>query len=263
MNAVKVPNFRPAEESIEWAETALSEFESAFGKFFRPENTTLIEEFDPIKDMTWVKIKVQGEIQTSSIKRHVVDCLLHSRHSFDQVINLASDTITGRRGKRNFPWSDSRTDLIRHRLKAIPKELWGAIEVQEPYPTGNGDTSAQNLIRALANYSNNKHSVGFIVKPWGWMLDAETLFIPKGVRRVIAMGPNWCPVKKEVVLYAYSGAKVYFNEQAQPGLSICFDMPKFPHPPDVGFALNLFLGAAKCNLDLVKAACLKWQQAQS
>ena len=128
-----------------------------------------------------------------------------------------------------------------------------------PYPTGDTYTGGSDLIRALAQLSNDKHSVGFEIDAAGGVVHAGDIeFTGNGtLQQFAAWGPNWDPVKQEVVLFAIKSRGIGFKLHHNSALAftVCLKMPEFTNPPDVVFALNRFLAASENNLKLMKASC--------
>lgn len=259
MNAPNAPDFRPAEESINWAKADLADFESALEKFFTPENITVVEEFDEASGLLFTIVRLSERIPESVFKRHVVGALLHIRNSFDQAVNIAGTFIKGSRFKKNFPWSDSLSDLEGWRLTDFPEKLRNPIKEQEPYKRGDGYIGGCDLVRALARLSNNKHSIGFSIDAIGGLdIGANLSLVGNGhVRSTTFFEPNWDPVKKEVILFSVEadGVRLQLNKDACLRFDICFKISELPNPPEVRSALNEFLAASERNLELMKAAC--------
>jgi hypothetical protein len=261
MNAPDAADFGPAEESISWAKNDLADFQAVGAKFFTSEKIAIVEEVDEGSGLVYTIMRLFEDIPQSVLKRHAVSALLNTRNSFDQAVNIAGRFITRSGFKRNFPWSASLTDLENHRLKDFPEQLRGPIKLQEPYPRGDGYTGGNDLIRALARLSNNKHSIGFTIDAMGGLdTNSDLIFTGSGhVRRVIFLPPNWDPVKKEVVLFSVDadGVRLELQKHSRLRFDICFEVSELSNPPEVRFALNEFLAAAERNLEFMKVACGK------
>lgn len=261
MNASNAVNFGAAEESIDWAKSDIADLNAGFSEFFTQDNITFVTEIDERTGYEIAKIKVADRVPMSKFKRSAVNALMHSRNCFDQAVNIAGMHITGKRFKRNFPWSDSLTDLEGHRLKGFPENLRSAIKSLEPYPRGDSYTGGSDLIRALARLCNNKHSIGFSIDMLGG-IDFG------GAVKITGMGtlesldifpPNWDPDRQEVVLWRIGaeGVGLELNDNTRLGFNVCFEIPELSNLPEVRFALHEFLVAAERSLKLVKTVCGK------
>lgn len=259
MSASNAPNFNPARESLQWARSDIADLTSGFQQFFSKRNVSVVVEHDEETGLNLTKVRIADDVPMGSFKRHAVNGLLNIRNSFDQVVNIAGSHLTKKRFKKNYPWSTTPNDLETYRLKDFPEELRNAIRAQKPYPSGDGFTGGNDLIRALAKLSNNKHSIGFA-------LDLIGGIDPSGDIEFVGMGtlgawaffpPNWDPIRREVVLFGIEsdGVAMKLKEHAKLTFRVCLEVPDLHHPPEVLFALNEFLTASEKNLRLVEAAC--------
>jgi hypothetical protein len=113
------------------------------------------------------------------------------RDVLDQSLFAASWVVLGRRPKNiHFPFGDSPANfdkaLLSKRYKAIPKELVPCLKSLEPYPTGEGYTGGNDILKALnVLVQPAKHEILLSVGPGG---------IRYGLDRMTGPGSLWGPM---------------------------------------------------------------------
>lgn len=248
--------FAAAQESINWANEAIAEFEAETHQFFRDsQNADFIRELNTNTGEYVLKFKVFNALP-ASFRRKVTEALVTARHSFDQSTYAASSCFHSVKSRSiNFPWSEGPADLQKLLGKrGIPQELWATLEAKEPYARSNKHPGGNDLIRSLASMANDKHTIGLAVTG-----DASA-FSPGalrayGVKELSILTPRWDPVNNEVVLARIIADEVDIGDNADITLHILLENAKLTHPVDAAFALKQFTAFAQEVLNDLKAAC--------
>lgn len=255
----KLIKFSSAQEHIDWACSAIREFQVASDEFFAdPELCCFAVETDSDTGEEVFKVKITKPV-SSMMRRKATDAILYARNSLDQSLYAATAILEGAPKRSiNFPWAQSPTDL-RGLLKSrnVPASLWDAIKRHEPYPAGDTYPGGNDLIRTLAKIANNKHTIGMTFD--GSTTGQTTISGPyeiQGARQINMVGRlEWDTVKNEIILARGEALHVNFQGGIQVGVQIAFCDARLSHPVNVGFALAEITGYAQAILDEFKAVC--------
>ena len=259
--------FDTPKEHVAWAREAINELHSEFLKFFAPrprppfveerEPHGTVVDIDPDTGHHVYKFKILDTLPRA-LTRKATETLNNIRHSFDQTVYAACVTIgkVPKKGNIVFPWRSNPIDLQRTLEKGtIPSELWDAIKRQEPYPTGNGYTGGNDIVREIAKLANGKHNIGLTITPMIVSVSHPTIISPPGqLSDCYVPNPRWDPVKNEMIIAVVSpGVKIYNNYGIQ--LDVGFDIPRFSFDEPVIRLLNIFADSADSFVEGIEADC--------
>ncbi len=251
--------FQRPQNTINWAERSIHEGIQHFLAFGQDPGSFVKKiEFDSDTGDYVYKIVQQRDLP-DVIEQRWTEALNNLRNSFDQSIFAACTAINDPRKKLNYPWADSPVDLG-HRLRGrerkpkVPPLLWEEIKRQQPYPTGEGYTGGDDLIRAVATIANAKHTIGFeigcvVTSIFGGVMSfgRDGFF---GMRP-----PVWNPDKKEIELLRVRDATMHQEPGAH--VTIFFRSGPLPRRTAAPEALLLFHQKAQSVLDGLKAECAR------
>ena len=248
--------FAPAEDSIDWAESAADELSTLITAFFKRDVASIVVEDDPNTGGKVQKLKFTADIP-KDFRRKATEALNNARHSFDQSVFAARNILTGRSAKSvYYPWSQNPTDLSRLlQTRGIDQRLWDTIRTHEPYPTSDLYAGGDDLIRTLATIANNKHTVGMMVNG----LIAQTKFpniTGRTVHQLKVLNPQWDARKKEAELVRWVG-DVEIDGDYQFKFVICLKDSRLAKPVDAMLAVRHFTQRAKEVCESIKAKCVE------
>jgi hypothetical protein len=194
---------------LAWASEAIDELKAGCNEFLQQKNFREVRDFDSEAGENVLKIVLVSKLP-KSIPRKATEALSNLRHSFDQALFAACCAI-GKRPKDSiyFPWSETPTDL-EYRLGAkakpskvpkskIPPELWPVLRAFEPYGRSDTHTGGDDVIRALAQIANRKHTVSlnFSGSVAGGSYPSFKGDVPAG-KTFSLKAPHWDTVKNEI-----------------------------------------------------------------
>ena len=249
-------DFIPAEDSIRWAEEAISELCSSIDAFFGGDVIRSVTEFDSDTAEKVFKVKLLQNLP-HGLRRKATEALNNARHSFDQSI-FAARNILGRRSNKgvNYPWSRDPVDLTRLlQERRIDTRLWDTIRAHEPYPASDSQPRGDDLIRTLATIANGKHKVGLAVD-----IQIPSIRYPTihGIRveRMQVLTPRWNAAKNEAELIRWKG-EVEIADNYEFDVRVCLKDSRLSEPTDAVGALRLFTAKAKEVCETVKLKCFE------
>jgi hypothetical protein len=243
--------FRPAEDTVSWAEEAIAEFDASARAFFK-ENIRSVTEFDSETGENVAKVKFRNEMP-DTLRRKATEALTNSRHCFDQSAFAAVNIVTGAKpGSVHYPWSESPKDLKGKLERSFDQRLWNEFGSHEPYPCGQGYSGGDDLIRALAKLANRKHDVGLAAHAFA--MSSTTPVRGKHIQRLRMLNPVWDPVKNEMELVRWIG-QVEFHDEAKFDFQIALQDTGLSHPVWTNAALEIFANKAKVVTESLKSCC--------
>lgn len=248
--------FAPAEESIDWAEGAISELHTLIDAYFKRDVAEIVTEIDPDTGDNVQKLKFTADIP-KNFRRKATEALNSARHSFDQSVFAARNILSKRSAKGvNYPWAAKPTDLDRLlRERGIDPRLWDTIRAHEPYPTSDAYAGGHDLTRTLATIANNKHTVGLSVTGLITQFRAPDI-IAHAVQNLQFGNPKWDPRKNEAELVRWQG-DLEVKGDYKFRFVICLKDARLSQPVDVLLALRHFTQKAKTACETIKAKCLE------
>jgi hypothetical protein len=244
--------FAPANDAISWAYEVTRAFYESAELFFKDGNVVLRASYNPVLGENFLKVKIKQKLPYN-LRMRATDALTNLRHSFDQSLFAALKLLDPALKKTvYFPWARSPTDL-NHLLKsrAIDERLWKAIRDVEPYSRGADFDGGDDLIRALAQLANGKHTVGLDVstkldcRPNFTAYPLEELIIPKFSQSVGLKG---------IILMRWKGI-VEFDPQTGVSLEVVFQDKSVAGGQNVIKSLTMFHEKAKDTSERLMAAC--------
>lgn len=150
-----------ARATLDWADEALNEFESASRAFFVDSSPFSVSVYYDDNSLLEVAILSLDVPFPDIFARKATEALNNIKHGCDQAIFAACEAIGTTGFKDNFPWARNPDDLGRLLVnRNIPEPIWGPIKRLEPYPSGGTYEGGHDGLRKLAKLANTKHTVG-------------------------------------------------------------------------------------------------------
>ncbi|OQW76238.1 MAG: hypothetical protein BVN33_06265 [Proteobacteria bacterium ST_bin13] len=223
--------FESPEYLAEWATKEAKKFTSVRKEFFSDPNVCArVVEFDPEIGENVIKMRL-FKILPVELRGLASNAIKNFRDALDQTTFAATFLIRDKGSNRaHFPFGENPDDLENSlsRRKSVPckglaEELFPVLRECEPYPTGDGYTGGNDVLRALARVSgDNKHAVTLTVSA---AVDQTT--INPGVVQVgpggatLYVPPEWDAVKNEIKLWSFPPGS-YVNVDMSVALAIGF-----------------------------------------
>lgn len=243
--------FQRPEKSLRVAKEAIIELQSIAAAHFALGPYERAVETDLEAGQKRIKYVRRIPFPEFEIERKLNEALLATRHGFDQVAWACARAFNPRIKDTDvvyFPWADSPKGVeerLAGKSSKIPKELWSAFLSLEPHRGSDGDGSANDICRSLAQIANRKHSVGVTVACLNGAVSIQAM--PgdiMGAGRWEMPKPQWQPVKNEIVVMTYPiGTRFQNQERVQ--FYIAFDRSSSLAGQNAIACLHLFLEKAK------------------
>lgn len=253
--------FRPARNSIDWANDAISELNAEIHRFLDGDVAEIVTEIDPNTGENVQKLRLR-KAMPSTFGRKATEALTTTRHAFDQAIFAALSALAGRPLKKSvyYPWAQSPTDLD-HLLKGargIDERLWDTIAAHEPYPRSDGHAGGDDTIRTLAQIANDKHTIGlrFGATISNLKLPPIHLISGKQGENVYFRNPQWDAEKNEAELVRWKG-NVKMDGEYHCVFEVAFSDSRLSEAVNVITGLKAF--SSKCSevTESLHARCLE------
>lgn len=242
--------FKTPQKYIDRAKVNFDAADKAFIQYGKDGAFRFVVEDDPETGDQIHGLKQFKELPVE-VEMGLSDALMNLRMAFDQAMYAACVAINRPpKGDINYPWANSPTDL-KHRMSKIPEELKAEIIRQKPYPTGEGYSGGDDIIRNVAKLVNDKHTIGF-----------EAMAVPSTMvtTNVSHLGPGgvftpWDPEKKiAVVARVRRGGAVSYDE-AMFKIDVRFKRSSLLGSYSAFTATDGFRQVAQFALNGLKAAC--------
>lgn len=245
--------FRPAKDSVSWAEDAINEFRELIRGLLTPEISEPVREIDPQTGETVDKLRLKSGQMPLPWRRKATEALTNTKHAFDQVTFAARNLTSGFRKKSiYFPWSNHPTDLKRLlEERGINQRLWNVFEAHHPYPSGDTYAGGDNVIRTLAQMANDKHTVGLSIRP---TFSFVAVPMTGGAYAKMCNPPRWDPVKNETEIVRWVGTTISEGEYRLQ-YEVIFEDARFSEPVNAFDSLSAFAGKAKTVIEDLERRC--------
>jgi hypothetical protein len=193
-------HFNAPQKSIDWAKECIDRGRLEFGKYVNNDAFSLVIEDDVETGEKVTKIALVKDIP-ASVEGLFRNALVDLKHSFDQSLFAAAQSMSCIRFDRSYPWADSLIGLsaiIKTRQKdaktRLPDVIINEIFRQEPHSTRPTFIGGNDFIRDIAKLVNDKHTIGFDIAA-----SVETLVL----KNFTTNGPSslagkWDSIKKEI-----------------------------------------------------------------
>ncbi|KRE04565.1 hypothetical protein ASE61_06425 [Bosea sp. Root670] len=254
MSAVEAA-FKPAKESVSWAEEAVAELNAATAAWLRGDIAEIVTEFDTQSGENVRKLRLR-EGPPGALRRKATEALVTTRHAFDQATFAARNLISGPPKKRstNFPWSANPTDLVRLlKEKGIDERLWDVFAAHHPYPRSETYAGGNDVLRTLATMANDKHTVGLSVTA-DIVSTSSPPIIGRYVQSLTMLNPEWDPVKNEAELVRWIG-DVDIEGDYEFGFQVILQDARLPQTVNAATGLSGFARKAKLVIEHLQARC--------
>lgn len=253
-------SFEGPQNLIDWSRSAIIEAQKVVASFINKENFPQVVEFNSTTGKYALKVKQTAPIP-DDIARRLTEALNNARNSFDQSLFAASAIIGKPIKDAHYPWADNPGKDMGWKLEGknplkprICPEFWDLIRSQEPYPTGNGYSGGNDLIRQVAIIANKKHTVGIRtgcgVSSRNLTLDFETR--EGGINFV---GTPWCSMNNEIELLTWHGDVPKRNLQGNLAFYIAMNVPPPAGAMNALAVVENFIDKAQSVLDGFKDIC--------
>lgn len=245
--------FEPALDSIEWANSAIEEFDTLARDFFHSDCAEFFTEFDPKTGENVFKVRIVKPLPVA-LRRKATEALVTTRHAFDQATFAARNLTSGFSTKGvNYPWAQNPVDMKRLlKARGIDERLWDVFAAQEPYPRGNGHSGGNNVVRALATIANNKHTVGLAIDLLPTITRFEEVIFVEAEEVNLGLCV-WDGVKQEGELARVKGKAIYKNPNVF--FNVSLDDPKLMNGLGAVRTLKVFLASGLRATQCLWARC--------
>ena len=193
--------FERPQNTIEWARSCIKSAYDSFITYTKSDAFIFVTEDDPETSDKLHKFKIMRPLPRE-VEGHCSNALVDIKHSFDQSLFAAAQSLGALGFDKNYPWADSPNGLwrileVRQRKPrtTLPQVLIDEIWRQEPYATGPDFAGGNDFTREIAGMVNDKHSIGFALYPK--LLSSLVNF--QAVSPFSLFEP-WDPVKQEMVI---------------------------------------------------------------
>jgi hypothetical protein len=251
-------HFDVPQEAVNWAKTCICLAEEGVKSYLQKQAFASVVELDPETGQQLTKIKLVSPLPID-VAGFLRNALVDTKHSFDQSLFAAAQTVGCVRFDKNYPWSQSIKGLKtimekrqRDRKAALPQIIVDEIFRQQPYATGEALSSGHDLIREIAHMVNNKHTIGFRAAASIESVTMTSVMIGGG-----SVFSNWDPVKEEMVLARTDPGSSFSYENCAVSTDVFFKRAGKIGEVSAVFAAKQFVDRAQIVLDGFKAACAK------
>jgi hypothetical protein len=156
--------FESARWLVEWAKTQFEELDALVSSYCESSPAVVINERNRKTDCVEMKIRTVKPLppRIRGLANNIIKDL---RDALDQATNAASFVIRGKqRRNAHFPFGSSPDDFDDAVQKGpcadIPAELYPVLKSYEPYPSGDGYSGGDDILRHLGSVSGpHKHRI--------------------------------------------------------------------------------------------------------